>query len=399
VTGNTVSSARDQCKATVTKAVPVPAPSEPAGTKPSRTSSQWGRRGSTGATFAARLTFEDVRRWYGDVQALCGVTLDVAAGETVCLLGASGCGKTTLLRIATGIEKPSAGRVLLDNVELAGPNRFVAPERRNIGLMFQEFALFPHLTNRQNVAFGLWSLPKHQALAIAGTVLERVGLSRYADNYPHVLSGGEQQRVALARAMAPRPAVLLMDEPFSGLDQHLRQSMQDETLTLLKETRATSIIVTHDPEEAMRMADRIGVMRAGRLLQIGTAETLYRDPATIDVARLFSHINEFDGIVRQGVVDTSFGKVPAPGLSDGQHVTVGLRQRSIELLPSGQGRAARVRDIKFLGDVGVVELIVDGLEDRIRARVPSSVRYNRGDDLSLGVDATSMLVFAARDDG
>ncbi len=353
----------------------------------------WGRRGSTGATFAARLSFEDVRRWYGDAHALQGVSFDVEPGQIVCLLGASGCGKTTLLRIAAGIEKPSSGRVLLDSYELAGPNRFVVPEKRNIGLMFQEFALFPHMTNLQNVAFGLWSLPKPEALRIATSVLERVGLGRYADSYPNALSGGEQQRVALARAMAPRPAVLLMDEPFSGLDQHLRQSMQEETLTILKETRATSIIVTHDPEEAMRLADRIAVMRAGRLLQIGTAEALYGEPANLDVARLFSHINEFEGVVRQGSVDTIFGRVPAPGLADMHRVTLGLRQRAVDLLPAGQGRAARIRDIKFLGDVAVLELAVDGLDDQLRARVPGLNGYARGDEVSLAVDAATILVF------
>ena len=215
----------------------------------------------------------------------------------MCLLGPSGSGKTTLLRIASGIEKPTGGRVLINDFEVAGPERFVPPEKRNVGLMFQDFALFPHLTIRDNVAFGLKSLPREDAAREAMAALARVGLERYADDYPHILSGGEQQRVALARAILPRPAVMLMDEPFSGLDVQLRERMQEETLQLLRETRATCLIVTHAPAEAIRLGDRIAVMRAGRLVQVGKAEELYRNPADLFVARLFSEINEIPFIV------------------------------------------------------------------------------------------------------
>ena len=224
-------------------------------------------RGRAAATFAARVTFEAVERRYGETYALRDFSLDVAPGEVVCLLGPSGCGKTTLLRVAAGIEKPSAGRILINEHEIAGPNRFVPPEQRGVGLMFQDFALFPHLTILENVAFGLKALPHAEARREAYLLLSRVGLERYAHDYPHILSGGQQQRVALARAIVPRPAVMLMDEPFSGLDVQLRESMQEETLALLRETRATSVIVTHHPEEAMRLADRIAVMRRGRLVQ------------------------------------------------------------------------------------------------------------------------------------
>src|SRR5215510_14123594 len=250
------------------------------------------RAGRAGATIAARLTFQEVERRYAGVAALAGFSLDIAPAEVVCLLGPSGCGKTTLLRIAAGIEKPSGGRVLINDLEVAGPRRFVPPERRNVGLMFQDFALFPHLSIIDNVAFGLRALPRQDARREAAAALARVGLSRYADDYPHILSGGEQQRVALARAIVPRPAVMLMDEPFSGLDVQLRERLQEETLTLLKETRATCLIVTHAPAEAIRLGDRIAVMRAGRLVQAGTAEELYRNPADLFVARLFSEINE-----------------------------------------------------------------------------------------------------------
>jgi iron(III) transport system ATP-binding protein len=183
--------------------------------------------GRASAMFAASLTFDSVERRYGDTVALAGVSLDIAPGEVVCLLGPSGCGKTTLLRIASGIEKPSAGRVLISGREVAGPERFVPPEQRSVGLMFQDFALFPHLTILDNVAFGLKALPRADARREAMAILARVRLQRTAHQYPHVLSGGEQQRVALARALVPRPAVVLMDEPFSGLDIQLRERLQE----------------------------------------------------------------------------------------------------------------------------------------------------------------------------
>ena len=360
----------------------------------SATGASWGRRGSAGATFASGLTFEDVHRWYGPVRALAGVTLKVAPSEIVCLLGPSGCGKTTLLRIAAGIEKPSKGRVLFNDLEVAGDTRFVPPEKRNIGLMFQDFALFPHLTLLENVAFGLWALPSDQSARVALAALERVGLARYAQSYPHALSGGEQQRVALARAMAPRPGVLLMDEPFSGLDVQLRHSMQEETLQVLRETKATSIIVTHDPEEAMRLADRILVLRGGRIIQQGKAEAMYAAPADLFVARLFSDINEVPAVVRGGAVATALGTVPASGLVEGARAVLCVRQRAVELLPSGEGRAARVLDVKFMGDVVIVDLAVDGLDSVLRARMRVTTPVRRGEDVGVRVDPAGMLVFA-----
>ena len=250
---------------------------------------------------------------------MADVSLNLKPGEIACLLGPSGCGKTTLLRIAAGIEKPDAGRLLFDGQEMAGPARFVPPEKRNIGLMFQDFALFPHLSILENVAFGLKNLPPEEARTIARHALERVGLAHYAANYPHHLSGGEQQRVALARALVPRPQVMLMDEPFSGLDQRLRESVRAETLTLLRETRASCLLVTHDPVEAMGLADRIFLMRQGHLIQSGTPEQLYRQPADAAAARFFSDTNEVRGRVAGAAVDTALGTLSrARGRSRGQ---------------------------------------------------------------------------------
>ena len=352
-------------------------------------------RGRAAATFAARLTFEGVERRFDTAMALAGFDLDVAPGEVVCLLGPSGCGKTTLLRIAAGIDRPTAGRVLINGREVAGPDRFVPPEKRGVGLMFQDFALFPHLTILGNVAFGLKGLRKEEARREALSALQRVGLRHLADAYPHILSGGQQQRVALARAIVPRPAVMLMDEPFSGLDVQLREAMQEETLALLRETRATSVVVTHNPEEAMRIGNRIAVMRAGHLIQAGTAEELYHQPADLFVARLFSEINEIRYRVENGGIATPVGVIPVPGRVDGVHVTACIRERDITLSPEGVGLPGRVLDVKFLGDVARLEVGVEGFDAPLKVRVREIDGWTRGAEVCVGIDPARVLVFPA----
>jgi iron(III) transport system ATP-binding protein len=351
--------------------------------------------GRAATTIAARLTFERVERHYPGSEALAGFSLDIAPGEVVCLLGPSGSGKTTLLRVASGIERPTAGRVLINDFEVAGPNRFVPPERRNVGLMFQDFALFPHLSVRDNVAFGLKALPREDAAREALAALARVGLERYADDYPHILSGGEQQRVALARAIVPRPAVMLMDEPFSGLDVQLRERMQEETLQLLRETRATCLIVTHAPPEAIRLGDRIAVMRAGRLVQAGRAEDLYRSPADLFTARLFSEINEIPVSVEGGALRTPIGTFVVPELSDGDEALLCIRRRAIRLVPAGEGLPGRVVRIKFLGDQALLEIAAQGFERPLLTVVREGEGPAQGAEVGLAVDPESVLVFPA----
>ena len=364
-----------------------------------------GGRRRAAATFAAGITFESVERRYGDHLALAGFTLDIAPSEVVCLLGPSGCGKTTLLRIASGIEKPSSGRVLINGAEVSGPARFVPPEQRSVGLMFQDFALFPHLSVLDNVAFGLKSLPKADAAREAMALLTRVGLAHLAAAYPHTLSGGQQQRVALARAIVPRPSVMLMDEPFSGLDVQLRDAMQEETLSLLRETRATSLIVTHHPEEAMRLGDRIAIMSKGRLIQLGTAEDLYHHPAELFVARLFSEINEIRVRARDGRIETPIGPIPAPGIASGEMAILCLRERAMLVWPIGAEPPptrtqnckllpGRVLHVRFLGDVGLVEVAVQGFEEPLKIRTPEPDGLSRGTDVKVQIDPARALVFA-----
>ena len=356
-------------------------------------------RGRARVTFAAQLTFADVSKRYGEALALDHVSLDVPPGEVLCLLGPSGCGKTTLLRIAAGVERPTSGRVLLDGQEVAGPEQFVPPEKRGVGLMFQDFALFPHLTILQNVAFGLRSLTRAEANAEALAALARVGLAQYASEYPHILSGGEQQRVALARAIAPRPSVLLMDEPFSGLDPQLREKMREDTLAILHETRATCIVVTHDPEEAMRMGDRVVLMRHGHIVQAGSALDLYRTPKDILAARTFSDLNEVPARIEKGSAETVLGSFPANGMSDRKDAIVCVRQRGVRLLGAGEGIPARVLDLRFLGDVALVEMAVQGLDAPLLARVREGDAPPVGSEIGVSVDAGAVLVFDAEANG
>lgn len=358
-----------------------------------RLSQRWGPRGTAGATFAGLLEFDSVSKRFGRTAAVEDVSLALNPGEIACLLGPSGCGKTTLLRIAAGIEKPDHGRLLFDGQEVAGPNRFVPPEKRNIGLMFQDFALFPHLSILDNVAFGLKNLPREEALTIARHALERVGLAHYAANYPHHLSGGEQQRVALARAVVPRPQVMLMDEPFSGLDQRLRESVRAETLTLLRETRASCLLVTHDPVEAMGLADRIFLMRQGHLIQSGTPEELYRRPVDAAAARFFSDTNELKGRISGATVETPLGHFPVPGQVKGREALVLVRPQGFRMAEAGTGVEGFVRETRFQGDDVKCTVLFKGIDEPLTALIDSRSAPARGAAAWFRIDPEHVFVF------
>ncbi|HKF99567.1 MAG TPA: ABC transporter ATP-binding protein [Xanthobacteraceae bacterium] len=356
---------------------------------------QRGHRGRTPATIAARLTYEDVYHRYGEVESVSGFSLDVAPGEIVVLIGHSGCGKTTALRLAAGVELPSSGRILINDQEVAGTAQFLPPEQRGVGLMFQDYALFPHLTNLANVMFGLRGLPREDAVAEARLALDRVGLADYADVYPHRLSGGEQQRVALARAVAPRPSVLLMDEPFSGLDRSLRDEVREDTLAVLRESRVTCVIVTHDPEEALRMADRIALMRQGTLVQVDVPEAVYRRPADLFVARFFCELNEIPGVVRGGGVETPVGTFVAPDLGEGASAVVAIRPTGIRLRAAGSGLPGRLERRRFLGVVDMFEVAVNGIDRVLKGRTRETIAFTAKDEVAIEIDPAEVLVFAA----
>jgi iron(III) transport system ATP-binding protein len=351
-------------------------------------------RGRASAVIPARLTFERVSRRFGDRLVLDEVSVEIGEAEVVCLLGPSGCGKTTLLRIAAGIEDVSSGRVLLDGRPITGGGVFVPPERRGIGLVFQDYALFPHLTVLDNVVFGLKGLSRHESVAIAMHALTRVGLDHLSGSYPHMLSGGEQQRAALARAIVPRPRVLLMDEPFSNLDRRMRDQVREETVGLLRETGATSVIVTHDPEEAMRIADRIVLMRNGRIAQAGTTEEVWHRPVDLGSARFLCDINELAGTVANGVATSPLGRFPAAACPEGP-ATVCVRPQALRLLPPGEGLTGRLIEQRFVGDAFIVDVAVMGVEHLLRGRVASPPRVVAGDVVGVGIDADGVLVFGA----
>jgi iron(III) transport system ATP-binding protein len=356
---------------------------------------RWGPRGTAAAAFASSVTFDDVSLAFGETEAVRNVSFELKQGEIICLLGPSGCGKSTLMRLAAGVERPDSGRILLDNVEVASDKTFVPPEKRSVGLMFQDYALFPHLTVLDNVTFGLMGVDRKSADSAAHSALLRVGLDHLAKSYPHELSGGEQQRVALARAIVPRPAVLLMDEPFSGLDQRLREHVRHETLAILKETRASSILVTHDPEEAMGMADRIVLMREGRVVQIGTPDDLYRHPADPQAARFFSDVNELRVRVVEGHAETPLGNFAAPGAEEGGPVLVMLRPQAFVRTTDGFEGAlpATVVDLRYLGDKVELSLQFDGLNEVVFARVATTGCPKLGDTAWFRLDPDHVLVF------
>ncbi len=301
--------------------------------------------GKAGPVFAGQVEFESVSYLTRGKHILSDISLIANPGTIACLLGPSGCGKTTVLRLAAGILRPSQGRILLDAFEIAGPARFVPPEKRNIGLVFQDFALFPHMTAQENVAYGLYALERGEALRVAALALERVGLGHATERYPTSLSGGEQQRVALARAIVPRPQVVLLDEPFSGLDQRLKESVREETLALLRETRATALLVTHDPDEALAFADTIHVMEAGRIAQSGLPDALIQRPNSRNVARFFRNYNSFTTYVRNGQVVTPLGPLAAGKFKDGTRVDVLIAPNAIKLIAGHTATIVENRDL------------------------------------------------------
>lgn len=344
----------------------------------------------------SRLTVDALSLSYGARQALDRVSLRVAQAEVLCLLGPSGSGKSTLLRLVAGVERPSSGRIAVGELEVVGPGRFVEPELRGVGMVFQDYALFPHLTVAANVAFGLKGRSRPEMSRIVGAMLERVGMDRFGDRYPHQLSGGERQRVALARALAPQPRVLLVDEPFSSLDTRLRDRVRQDTLDLLRETGTTAVLVTHDPDEAMRVADRIALLCDGRLVQAGAPAEIYTHPETLFCAKFFSDINELPGVCRNGRVDTPLGSFEASHLGDQTPACVCIRPQHLRLASGPTPIAARVVKSTFLGEVDHLELQVigplPGPPTPVTLRTFGWARLVPGDAVHLEVFADDVLV-------
>ena len=335
------------------------------------------------------LILRSISHRFGEVLAVKDASLGAERGEIVCLFGHSGCGKTTLLRIAAGLEPIQEGGVELDGETLAVPGRATPPERRPIGFVFQDYVLFPHLTVEKNIAFGLRGV--RNARARIAEQLSAMGLEGFERRWPHELSGGQQQRVALARALAPRPGALLMDEPFASIDAVLRRRLREDLRGILKSQNVAVILVTHDPEEALALGDRIAFMRAGRIVETASPETLFAAPQTPEGAGIFPGSQVLKGAIAKGRLHTPAGVFPAEGLPDGDGVAV-LRDGALTAAADENG-VFRVADGRFAGPGWVA--VMEGAADPVRLRVRMKMRPEIGARMTVGADMSKTFVFVS----
>ena len=334
---------------------------------------------------AARgVTVEDLEHSYGDEPVLHGVSLDVSPGESIALLGPSGCGKTTLLRLIAGLERPSSGSISIGNDFVAGET-WVPPDRRKVGMVFQDWALFPHLSVAKNVAYGIAKSTSKDAEV--SSALEMMDLSGLEDRMPATLSGGQQQRVALARALAPRPGVLLLDEPFSNLDTSLRTEVRTEVRELLAELGITSIFVTHDQDEAFIVGDRVAVMREGKIVQTDSPQGLYHHPVDQWTAEFVGTVSLLKGDAASGFASCSLGSVAIDPKLNGS-VDVMIRPEQLSIAAGGD---AEVQAVEYYGHDSMVFVALGN--DQVRVRCGPSIMFNRGDNVQVQFTSDQALAF------
>jgi iron(III) transport system ATP-binding protein len=333
------------------------------------------------------LVLESVSKRYGGVVAARDVSITAAPGELLTLIGPSGCGKSTTLRLVAGLERPDDGTIRIAGDVVADRRTFRPPERRRVGLVFQDHALFPHLTVARNVAFGIDRLPRAEQRQRVGEVLELVRLGHLAKRYPHELSGGEQQRVALARALAPRPAVVLLDEPFSSLDETLRAQVRADTVDALRETKTTAMLVTHDQTEALSTGDRVVVMRDGVLEQADTPQQVFEAPSTRFVASFMGDADFLPAHVTNALLTCEIGVVSTvPGWANADvDVDVVLRPHEVALTPDPES-AARVVSVEYHGAF-VLHTVRLGSGQTLRSWQSHAVRYPVGAPVAVSVVA------------
>ena len=351
------------------------------------------------------LRCTELTRVFNGSSAVLGLNLEVAQGEVLALLGPSGCGKTTTLRLIAGFEAPDAGTIEVSGRIVAGPDTLVPPEKRQIGMVFQDYALFPHLSVEDNVAYGVQKNdgshnPRdrssqrrrlHRRAARVTTVLSMVDLSHLRSRMPHELSGGEQQRVALARALAPEPKILLLDEPFSNLDAKLRQQVREEVKEILTLSKVTGIFVTHDQEEALYIGDRVAVLNHGRLEQVDTPQSVYQFPATTFVAGFVGVADFLSATFADGMLHTEAGLVPqskAPTPLNDLEVLVRPEDVAFEPMESGQGRLISGR---YQGTFSLYRILMDSGET-VHSLKPNLKTYPMGTRVQVKLEPSGDLV-------
>jgi iron(III) transport system ATP-binding protein len=350
----------------------------------------------------AVLELDGVSKHYGDEPVIRDLSLSVREGEILTLLGPSGCGKTTTLRLVAGLERPDTGEVRLNGEVVSGPGTFTAPEQRGIGVVFQEFALFPHLTARENIAFGLHEWDEAERAGRVDEMLSLVGLDAQGDSYPDELSGGQQQRVALARSLAPEPAMLLLDEPFSNLDVDLRVEMREEVRRILKQAGVTAVSVTHDQEEAMSISDRVAVVNEGQIEQAGRPERVFQHPESRFVAGFLGHASFLSGYVRGAEVETGVGVVPRDqihglaGEYDMTRIDVLVRPDDVSARPTDDGANGRIVTRRYLGPTILYEVELDN-GDRVQCMHNHDEQVDLDEPVCVTLEADHDLAWFPRD--
>lgn len=316
------------------------------------------------------LEVKDVSVSFGETRVLAGITLELESKQLLAVLGSSGAGKSTLLRLIAGFDAVASGSISLDGTQLSSSDVTVAPERRRIGIVPQDSALFPHLNVRQNIGFGLTGLSREERDERVNELLRLIRMEQFASRMPEELSGGQVQRVALARALAPRPKLVLLDEPFSALDAELRQQLREEVRGVLKAEGATAVMVTHDQEEALSLADRVAVLRDGKVIQIGSPSEIYNSPADVGIATFLGESVLVDGKVSGGKILTDLGSLtPLNNVAEGATGVVAIRSENFYLQPNPSGDSEVVGRV-FFGHDALVEVQTPKLRIRARSNGP-----------------------------
>ena len=342
---------------------------------------------------APRLRVENLNWTNSGKKIVSDISLSLFPGEVLCLLGDSGCGKTSFLRLICGLEKEDSGEIYINEEIISSEKISVLPEKRPVSMIFQDYALFPHMTVYQNIAYGIKSLQKEQKKSKIDKIIRDLDIQEHLKKYPHELSGGEQQRVALARAIAPEPLILLMDEPFSGLDRSLREYIREETITLLRNSQAAIILVTHDPEEAMLVGDRIALMRNGKINQIGTNDEMIFQPINDYTVSTFSNVNTYQSVIKNKKVETPFGFFEIPDNISGKQAKILIRDQAFQIVNPTENNSYIVNQIDYTGENSRIELKAINSDTQVKITVPGKTAVKLDDKIGLSVDERYVHIF------